>query len=566
MRLRSLALAAALLIARTADASIQLTQVATGIPNLVGIEHAGDSRLFLVDQDGRILVYTGGTSPLTTPFLDIRDRVLFDGEQGLLGLAFHPDYASNGFFYVNYTNNSGNIVVARFVASPPSGNVADPDSETLVLGVSHPGESNHNGGQIRFGPDGYLYIATGDGGGGGDPNNNGQSLSSWLGKILRIDIDSGSPYTIPATNPFPSGPRPEIWSYGLRNPWRFTFDRQTGDMFIADVGQGDWEEIDFEPANTGGRNYGWRRMEGTHCFNPSTNCQTGSLVLPIAEYPHNLGGTFIGCSVTGGFRYRGSGVAAHVGTYFFADYCTGRIWGATANGDGSWAAVQLLDSNLSIATFGEDAAGNVYVGHRNANAMQGGFYRIVSATAVPRLTISKAGAGTGLITSTAPVIHCGTICGVEASGSTFTLSVAPDSGSVFAGWSGDADCVDGSVTLTADRTCVAHLSGSGSFTDETLVSGVTPVKAIHITELRARIDSQRMRFMLGAFTWTNAPLAPGTSVLALHIVEMRIALEQAYKAAGRTPLPSYTDPNLASGMTIRAVHITELRTAVRLLE
>ena len=558
MRLRSLALVAAVLIARNADASIQLTPVATGIPNLVGIEHAGDSRLFLIDQDGRILVYTGGTNPLPTPFLDIRDRVLFGGEQGLLGLAFHPNYATNGFFYVNYTDNDGDIVVARFVASPPGGNVADPNSETMVLGVSHPGESNHNGGQIRFGPDGYLYIATGDGGGGGDPNDNGQNLNSLLGKILRIDVNSGAPYGIPATNPFlkTAGARQEIWSYGLRNPWRFTFDRTTGDMFIADVGQGLWEEIDFEPAAAGGRNYGWRRMEGTHCYPPGSSCNPASLVLPIAEYPHSLG-----CSVTGGFRHRGATPSEHVGTYFFGDYCTGRIWGATPNGDGSWTAVQLLDTALNISTFGEDSAGNVYVGHH-----AGELYRIASASALPRLSISKAGTGTGLVTSSSAAIYCGTICGLEANGTKLTLSVAADSGSVFFGWSGDPDCTDGSIALTANLTCVAHLSGSGTFTDETLAVGVTPVKAIHITELRLRIDAQRARFGLGAFTWTNAPLAAGTPVLALHIVEMRMALEQAYKAAGRTPLPSYMDPNLASGTTIRAVHITELRTAVRFLE
>jgi hypothetical protein len=567
MRLHGLALVAVLLIARSAYASIQLQLVWSPIPNLVGIEHAGDgsNRLFLLDQAGRIRIYDG-TTLITTPFLDISGLVpppaTRGTEEGLLGLAFHPNYSSNGFFYVNYTNTSGNIVVARYQASPPSGNVANPGSGTVLLTIPHPTFANHNGGQIRFGPDGYLYIATGDGGSGGDPSDNGQNLNTLLGKILRIDVNGASPYAIPPTNPFVNtAGADEIWSYGLRNPWRFTFDRQTGDMFIADVGQGDWEEIDFEPAATGGRNYGWRRMEGTHCFIPSTNCNTGSLVLPIAEYPHNVEGAFLGCSVTGGFRYRGSTLTAHVGTYFFADYCTGRIWGATPNGDGSWSSVELLDTNRNISTFGEDSAGNLYVGHHG-----GELYRIVSAGALPRLTISKAGAGKGLVTSSPAGIHCGTICGVEVSGGTVTLSVAPESGWVFAGWSGDTDCVDGSVTLTSSRTCVAHFSASGSFTDETLIPGVTPVKAIHVTELRARIDSQRIRFNLGGFNWSNSPLASGSPVLGLDLQELRTALEQAYKAAGRSPPSPYTDPNLTAGTLIRAVHITELRTFVRQLE
>ncbi len=553
---------AALLAASKATASIQVVQVATGIPNLVDIEHAGDgsNRLFLVDQDGRILVYTGGSSPLPTPFLDITGIVLFSGEQGLLGLAFHPAYESNGYFYVNYTNNSGNIVVARYQASPPGGNVANPASGTVLLTIEHPTNGNHNGGQIRFGPDGYLYIATGDGGGGGDQDNNAQNLASLLGKMLRIDVDGSAPYAIPPTNPFvgTAGARPEIWSYGLRNPWRFSFDRQTGDMFIADVGQGEWEEIDFEPAATGGRNYGWRRMEGTHCFNPSTNCNTGSLVLPIVEYPHSLG-----CSVTGGFRSRGSALTEYFGTYFFADFCTGRLWGATLNGDGSWTAVQLLDTSLSIATFGEDEAGNVLVGHRASN---GAVYRVAAAASVPRLSIGKTGTGSGLIGTTPVAIYCGTICGLEAAGGTFTLEATPDAGSVFDGWSGDTDCADGSVTLTANRSCIARFTIPGALTDETLTPGVTPVRAIHISELRTRIDAQRIRFNLQPFAWTDELLiARSTPVRAVHILELRAALSGAYLAAKRTE-PAYSDASLAPGVPVRAVHIAELRSAVRALE
>ena len=562
MRLRSLLFAAVFVVSSDAAASIQVSLVSSGIPNLVGIEHAGDGsdRLFLVDQDGRILVYTGGSSPLQAPFLDITSIVLFNGEQGLLGLAFHPDYENNGFFYVNYTNNSGNIVVARYQASPPSGNVANPNSGTVLLTIAHPTHSNHNGGQIRFGPDGYLYVATGDGGSGGDPANNGQNLNSLLGKILRIDVDGGAPYAIPPTNPFvgTTGARGEIWSYGLRNPWRFTFDRQTGDMFIADVGQGLWEEIDFEPAGSGGRNYGWRRMEGTHCFNPSSNCQTGSLVLPIVEYPHSLG-----CSVTGGFRYRGGDVSAYIGTYFFADYCSGRIWGASPNGDGSWTAVQLLDTNLLISTFGEDAAGNLYVGHLAAS---GALYRITAATAVPRLTIAKTGTGSGVIETKGSAIYCGTICGLEANGGAFTFVVTTQAGSVFDGWSGDADCFDGAVTLSANRTCVAQFTLPGAFTDEPLTPGTTPIRAVHIAELRTRIDALRRRFELQPFGWTDPSLVAGTTaVRAVHILELRAALHEAYDAA-TVMRPGYADADLGPGTLVRAIHILELRAAVRALE
>jgi hypothetical protein len=558
MCLRRLLLIVAILAATEASASIQLSLVANGIPNLVDIEHAGDSRLFLVDQDGRILIRDGPTVQ-TTPFLDIRGIVLFAGEQGLLGVAFHPNYAENGFFYVNYTDNSGDIVVARYRAAPPGGNVADPASATVVLTVPHPTNSNHNGGQIRFGPDGYLYVATGDGGGGGDQANNAQNLNSLLGKILRLDVDGGAPYAIPPTNPFvkTANARPEIWSYGLRNPWRFTFDRQTGDMFIADVGQGSWEEINFEPAATGGRNYGWRRMEGTHCFNPSSNCSTGGLVLPIAEYPHSLG-----CSVTGGLRYRGPAIPEHTGAYFFADYCNGRIWGATPDADGSWTAVQLLDTSLQIATFGEDAAGNIYVGNRGA----GELHRLVSASAQPRLTISKSGTGSGLIESKEVAIYCGTICGVEANSATLALNVTPDPESVFNGWSGDPDCFDGSITLTHDRSCIAQFSIAGAFTDETLTPGVTAVRAAHLAELRTRIDAQRVRFKLQAFGWTDPSLSVGsTPIRSAHISELRRALADAYSAAGR-PAPQYTDADITSGTLVRAVHITELRAAVRALE
>ncbi|HUF18545.1 MAG TPA: PQQ-dependent sugar dehydrogenase, partial [Thermoanaerobaculia bacterium] len=283
--------------------TIDVVQVAAGLANPVGITNAADGsgRLFINEQRGRILIFSGNEI-LATPFLDIRSIVGCCGERGLLSVAFHPQYVSTGFFFVNYTDLSGNTVVARYTRSSSDPNQADPASAMLIIRIEQP-FGNHNGGQIQFGPDGYLYVGMGDGGAAGDPGNRSQNLSTLLGKILRIDVDSESPYAIPSDNPFreTASARPEIWSYGLRNPWRFSFDRATGDMFIGDVGQNALEEINFEPAGQGGANYGWRRMEGTRCFDPANNCNDGTLVLPILEY-----GRSDGCSVTGGYRYRGS--------------------------------------------------------------------------------------------------------------------------------------------------------------------------------------------------------------------------------------------------------------------
>jgi len=543
-----------------AAAAIDVQLVAGGIDFLVGIEHAGDQngRLFLVQQSGKILIYDG-SQVLATPFLDLTNLVLFSGEQGLLGLAFHPNYSSNGFFYLDYVNQSGNTVIARYHASPGS-NVADPNSGQILLTQQQP-FSNHKGGQLRFGPDGFLYIALGDGGSGGDPFNNGQSLDTLLGKLLRIDVDSGSPYAIPPSNPFVNTPgaRGEIWAYGLRNPWRFSFDRQTGDLFIADVGQNLWEEIDFEPANSGGKNYGWRRMEGFHCYDPSSGCQSLSLTLPILEYSHS-----VGCSITGGFRYRGSLLADHVGTYFFSDYCSGRIWGATLNADGSWKATQLLESGLNVTTFGEDPNGEIYLSHY---AMNGALYRLVPATSASSvLTLTTAGSGRGRISSSPSALDCGFICDARlTTGTTVALTATPDPGpSMFAGWTGDADCADGTVTLSADRHCIAIFTAG--FTDDPITPQTTIIKAIHITELRLRIDTLRANANLSQFKYTDSPLAGGSSpVRAIHVTEMRIALDQVYAAVGRRA-PSYTDPMLAAGDPIKAVHFSELRAAVVVLE
>ena len=342
------------------DAKVGLEPYADGFTQPVFVTHAGDgsNRLFVVEQRGQIRVIEDGTV-LPEPFLDVEDLISCCGERGLLGLAFHPNFTENGLFYINYTDTSGNTVVASYRASDDRTR-ANPDSATTLLTIPQP-YGNHNGGHLAFGPDGYLYVGTGDGGSGGDPEENGQDLSTLLGALLRIDVDGGAdgePYSVPESNPFvdTEGARPEIWAYGLRNPWRFSFDRETGDLWIGDVGQNAWEEIDFQAASSaGGENYGWDVMEGAHCYEPDTGCDETGLVLPVLEYPHSQGS-----SVTGGYRYRGAALPDLVGTYLFGDFTSGRIWGATENGEG-WSSEELADTDFGISTFGEDEAGELYV-------------------------------------------------------------------------------------------------------------------------------------------------------------------------------------------------------------
>ena len=339
------------------DPLVTLQRIAGSLESPVSITHAGDSRLFITLQKGQVVIWDG-TRILPTPFLDIRTIVLSGGERGLLSIAFHPHYAENGFFFVNYTNMSGgHTVIARYQVSADP-NRADPASAQQLLLIEQP-FSNHNGGQLQFGPDGYLYIGMGDGGSGGDPGNRAQSLSTLLGKMLRIDVN-GNPYSVPPSNPFANNTaaRPEIWSTGLRNPWRFSFDRATGDLWIADVGQGEWEEVDIQPATSiGGENYGWRLMEGTHCYNPSTNCNPGNLVLPVLEYDHSSGA----CSVTGGYVYRGASSPRLQGMYIYGDYCNGKIWGVSRTGSDPAVIRELLDTSMLISSFGEDVNGELYV-------------------------------------------------------------------------------------------------------------------------------------------------------------------------------------------------------------
>ena len=345
---------------------ISLIPYQGGFNSPVHITHAGDGsqRMFIVEQSGIIRIIKNGVV-LSTPFLDIQERVYFPGfsESGLLSLAFPPDYLGKGYFYVYYTNLDGNNQTSRFSLKPGNPDEADPTSEEPIILFKHPTYNNHNGGQLAFGPDGYLYIGTGDGGGGGDPGGNAQNPASLLGKLLRIDVESGvDPYLVPPTNPFTQtvGYRGEIWALGLRNPWRYTFDRQTGDLYIGDVGQDKVEEVDFQPAaSPGGENYGWNTLEGNLCFNPASGCiPPDHYSPPVATYNHGINDAN-GCSVTGGSVYRGATYPRMQGIYFYGDYCRGKIWGLSyAN---AWQSHLLLDTSLNISTFGEDEAGNLYL-------------------------------------------------------------------------------------------------------------------------------------------------------------------------------------------------------------
>lgn len=355
--------------------AIALEPVITeGLSQPTYLTHAFDERLFVLEQAGLIRIIENGQL-LETPFLDITNRVgSLASEQGLLGLAFHPNYAKpgapgEGSFYVNFTDIGGDTHIARFSVLPDDPTRADPESEVQYLFVDQP-FPNHNGGMLAFGPDGYLYVGLGDGGSANDPLNAGQDLTNFLGKVLRLDVDSAADsYAIPENNPFAgaTGALPEIWAYGVRNPWRFSFDRTSGDLYLADVGQSLWEEVNFQPAaSAGGENYGWRTMEGTHCFEADT-CDQTDLVIPIFEYPHAQG-----CSITGGYVYRGALHPEMNGNYFVADYCVGTIWRLFPQ-DNRWLSDVVLDSDLIISSFGEDVNGELYV----LNYGTGGVYRIV---------------------------------------------------------------------------------------------------------------------------------------------------------------------------------------------
>ncbi len=336
--------------------SIQLVEVASGFDQPVYLTAPpNDGRLFIVELAGRIRIVENGQL-VGTPFLDITGIVRSGGERGLLSMAFAPDYASSGHFYVSYTDNAGNTRIARYAVSADP-NVADAGSAKTILSVGQP-FSNHNGGLVMFGPDGMLYVGLGDGGSGGDPQNHGQNRGTLLGALLRIDVEAGDPYGIPADNPFVSDPnaRDEIWAFGLRNPWRFSFDFTDDVLYVADVGQNAFEEVSAVSASTPGLNYGWRLMEGNHCFNPS-NCDPGGLTLPVVEYGHGPE-----CSVTGGFVYRGQEIPAIQGHYFYSDFCAGWLRSfKLVNGVATEQQEWDVGSVGNVTSFGEDAAGELYV-------------------------------------------------------------------------------------------------------------------------------------------------------------------------------------------------------------
>ena len=355
-------------------AGLQLVTGGLSSPVFVTAPPGDTLRLFVVEQGGRVRVLRRDTL-LGTPFLDLRGKIAAGGERGLLSLAFHPQYASNGRFYVYFTDPNGDIRIVRYRVSADS-NVADALSADTVLAVPHPGQSNHNGGQLAFGPDGKLYAGLGDGGSFGDPDTNAQNRHRLLGKMLRLDVDGATGYTIPADNPFvaDTSAAPEIWALGLRNPWRFSFDRQTGDLYIADVGQGVAEEVNVQPAaSAGGENYGWDVMEGTYCYPPgTTTCNQAGLTRPVAQYEHPAG-----CSITGGYVYRGTRVPGLAGQYLYSDYCTHfvrsfRYSGGQAIDPRDWTP--QLDPGGNVSSFGQDARGELYI-----LTLGGTLYRVVAA-------------------------------------------------------------------------------------------------------------------------------------------------------------------------------------------
>ena len=356
---------------------INLVEVASGFSSPVDIANAGDERLFVVERRGRIKVINADGTVRDELFLNIDDivrNVSGQGEQGLLGLAFHPNYTENGFFFVNYTGNDGNTIVERYSVTDDE-NIADPTTGKMIIQVYQPA-ANHNGGCIQFGPDGYLYIGMGDGGSADDPWNNSQNRQELLGKMLRIDIDTDEPYLIPEDNPFASDDftLDEIWAIGLRNPWRFSFDSETGDLWIADVGQNQIEEIDFQSANSdGGENYGWRCYEGNRFTNndAQNECPTDT-VPPVFEVEQNFPNG--PCSVTGGYVYRGTQSLDLVGKYIFADYCNGEFFSVEPNGTGGWNGNSILDSEHNISTFGLGSDGELYI----ASFFEGSILRVES--------------------------------------------------------------------------------------------------------------------------------------------------------------------------------------------
>jgi glucose/arabinose dehydrogenase len=356
------AMAQATAVANRPVEQIRLIEIVSGLDRPIALTHAYDDRLFILEQTGTIRVIVDGIL-LPEPFLDIKEKVRNDteniwDEQGLLGLVFHPRYQENGRFFINYTSEEegGSTILARYEVDANDPNRADPTSETIILNVGQP-YADHNAGHLQFGADGFLYMALGDGGEWGDPRGNGQNTSTLLGNLLRLDVDSSDLYAVPASNPFAgdSSKRNEIWVYGMRNPWRFSFDRLTGDLYIADVGQANWEELDFLPAGQqAGANMGWNTVEGPACYD-AESCDRSGFVEPIVTYDHSRG-----CAIVGGYVYRGTQLPRLAGSYFFADFCQGTIWSLMQR-NGEWAQNEVYHGDIWVSSFGEDVNGELYV-------------------------------------------------------------------------------------------------------------------------------------------------------------------------------------------------------------
>jgi glucose/arabinose dehydrogenase len=431
---------------------ISFQEAATGLTSPVLITNAGDGsgRIFVVEQTGNIRILKNG-SLLGTPFLNVSSLIKSGAEQGLLALAFHPSYKTNGIFFVVYTAPvatdaiGANLVLEKFSVSA-NPDLANPGSGVVLLSISHPSQSNHNGGTLAFGGDGYLYWSTGDGGSGGDPPNNSQQLNNLLGKILRLDVNSGSPYGIPTSNPFYSNPNPtikkEIWAYGLRNPWRLSFDRLTHDLYIGDVGQSAREEVDFQLASSaGGQNYGWRVMEGSSCYNSPGGCDQSGKILPVTEYDHS-----VGCSITGGYVYRGSNFPSLGGHYFYGDYCSGRLFSLFNDPILGWQSIQLADTPYNISTFGEDEQGELYL----SDLGTGKLYNIRYLEIPTVLSSARAGANpTDQTNVNFTVTFSHTVTGVDMSD--FTLTTTGVSGAAVSGVSGSGSVYTVSVNTGTDN-------------------------------------------------------------------------------------------------------------------
>jgi len=365
---------------------VMLTPVAEGFTRALYVTNAGDGsgRLFVLEQGGKVSIIAADDTLLSTPFLDLTNQVSGDAngflysERGLLGLAFHPDYAENGKFYVNYTERDTHATVIAEYRVSADANLAEPASGRELLRIEQP-FANHNGGHMAFGPDGYLYISSGDGGSAGDPLGHGQNPLTLLGSILRIDVNTAAApfaYAIPADNPFvgTTNGLPEVWAYGVRNVWRFSFDRLTGDLYMGDVGQNIYEEINFHPANTaGGQNYGWNVYEGFHLFSGAAALTDATA--PILEYPHQEGD----CSVTGGYVYRGEAIPTLQGAYLFGDFCSGRVRYAYLQTDGLWRMARLMQTTYAISSFGEGEDGELYLVHYGSSRVPGTVFRFTPA-------------------------------------------------------------------------------------------------------------------------------------------------------------------------------------------